>query len=103
MGSGFNFDGKIYLFYFHLSEFKVKKGQKVKAGDTIGLSGVTGNAHKTRSPHLHLEILNVYNRPGGLTNKHNPAFLINFNSIDENKRKEYIKYRYYKNGTKKKI
>jgi hypothetical protein len=34
-------DGKTYI-YGHLSEFKVKDGQHVEVGDTLGLSGNTG-------------------------------------------------------------
>lgn len=39
--------------YFHLSEFKVLPGTKVKAGDVIGLSGATG---RVEAPHLHWEL-----------------------------------------------
>lgn len=38
--------------YAHLSSAKVKVGQRVRAGDVIGLSGQTGNAN---GPHLHYE------------------------------------------------
>lgn len=40
--------------YAHLSRVKVKKGQKIDAGNTIGLLGSTG---RSTGPHLHYEIL----------------------------------------------
>ena len=40
------------VLYAHLSKTSVKVGQKVKAGDKIGLSGETGNAF---GAHLHYE------------------------------------------------
>ncbi len=39
--------------YAHLSEILVKKGQKVKRGDVIGLVGNTG---MSMAPHLHYEV-----------------------------------------------
>jgi murein DD-endopeptidase MepM/ murein hydrolase activator NlpD len=49
-------DNKNYsLYYAHLDEQLVTEGERVKAGDTIGLVGNTGNAIST-SPHLHFGI-----------------------------------------------
>lgn len=43
------------LYYAHLDEQLVRPGQKVIAGDTLGLIGNTGNA-RTTDPHLHFGI-----------------------------------------------
>jgi len=45
-------DGTLARF-LHLSEARVKKGQHVKAGQTIALSGNSGNS---TAPHLHYEL-----------------------------------------------
>jgi hypothetical protein len=43
------------LYYAHLDQQLVRPGQRVVAGDTIGLVGNTGNA-RTTDPHLHFGI-----------------------------------------------
>lgn len=43
------------LYYAHLDSIAVKQGMKVKAGDTLGYVGNTGNARFT-PPHLHFGI-----------------------------------------------
>jgi murein DD-endopeptidase MepM/ murein hydrolase activator NlpD len=40
----------IYTCYYHMSDFHVKKGQKVAKADIIGLSGKSG---RVTGPHLH--------------------------------------------------
>ncbi len=44
----------IYSCYYHLYQFFVKAGQKVKRGDVIGLSGKSG---RVTGPHLHFTIM----------------------------------------------
>ena len=46
------------LYYAHLDEQLVTAGKSVKAGDTLGLIGNTGNA-RTTPPHLHFGIYAV--------------------------------------------
>lgn len=41
----------LFSIYMHLSEYKVKEGELVSAGEVIGLAGSTGRAS---GPHLHL-------------------------------------------------
>jgi len=43
----------VYSLYLHLNSFNVKKGQSVKQGDVLGLSGNTGYSI---GPHLHFSI-----------------------------------------------
>ncbi|RLD62801.1 MAG: hypothetical protein DRI95_12530 [Bacteroidetes bacterium] len=46
---------KVYsTLYAHLKEYKIKKGDKVKKGDVIGLVGSTG---LSTAPHLHYEVM----------------------------------------------
>jgi len=51
--------------YLHLSEIKVKQGERIEAGQPIGLSGGTGRA---TGPHLHLAVRwqGVYLNPATL-------------------------------------
>ncbi|RYY89822.1 MAG: M23 family metallopeptidase [Chitinophagaceae bacterium] len=49
-------EGRAYnLYYAHLDQQWVQPGQRVKAGDTLGLVGNTGNARNT-PPHLHFGV-----------------------------------------------
>lgn len=51
---------KVLTLYAHLSEPLKLKGQWVKAGDILGLSGASGNAE---GPHVHFEVLAGKNNP----------------------------------------
>lgn len=44
----------VFTAYLHMSEPKVKQGQKVQKGDLIGLVGSTG---RVTGPHLHLSLI----------------------------------------------
>ncbi len=94
----------IYLIYMHLSEFKCKRGDKVKAGDLIALAGVTGNAEGTRGPHLHFEIATVrypYNEKRKL--RINPARAMILNSYDNKEQDEAKSYKYKIDGDHEKV
>lgn len=43
----------MYTLYGHLTSLNVKVGQAVTTGQTIGISGNTGNSY---GPHLHFEV-----------------------------------------------
>jgi murein DD-endopeptidase MepM/ murein hydrolase activator NlpD len=48
--------GKKYgVAYCHLSKQSVKNGDKLKKGDKVGETGISGNA-EINNPHLHLEV-----------------------------------------------
>jgi murein DD-endopeptidase MepM/ murein hydrolase activator NlpD len=65
--------------YAHLSAVLVTVGQAVKAGDTIALTGTSGNASAT-APHLHFEIRTTANpNPGlGATGRVDPATILGY-------------------------
>jgi murein DD-endopeptidase MepM/ murein hydrolase activator NlpD len=70
-------DGKqLYVFYAHLSDIRVKVGDKVEAGHVIGLSGCTGNAKGMntieKGSHLHFEVRTVASAGVGLAGRLNP-------------------------------
>lgn len=56
-------------YYCHLSKFSVREGQRLNAGNVVGLSGDTGN---TTAPHLHYE---ERHSPFGYYNHHKPVLV----------------------------
>lgn len=75
--------GDFSVSYCHLSEWRVKKGDCVRPGDVVGISGSTG---RSTGPHLHLTV-----RMG---RRHiNPVVLLQF--IDETRRKALEKLSNY--------
>ena len=65
-----------YIFYAHLNRVDVKDGQRVKAGDVIGLTGSTGNAKGmdkiSNGAHLHFEVRNDWILGTGLEGREDP-------------------------------
>lgn len=50
----------VFIKYNHLNEVHVKIGDRIKAGDIIGLNGNTGNAADDDIiPHIHLQVFNT--------------------------------------------
>lgn len=47
------YDGQHTFHTAHHSKVEVKTGQKVKAGDLLGLSGASGSKENTYAPHVH--------------------------------------------------
>lgn len=67
-------DGMVSL-YAHLSEIKVKVGQKVSLETLLGTMGATGNASGV---HLHLELHNgAYKYPPAGSNPYTATWIIN--------------------------
>lgn len=71
-----------FAFYAHLDRIDVKPGQKVSAGQQLGLSGDTGNAKGmtsiSKGAHLHFEIRTVQSPSLGLVGRIDPEPFINF-------------------------
>ncbi len=66
----------LLFYYAHLDKQLCRPGQLVKAGDTLGLIGFTGNAHSSE-PHLHYGVYTdrfIDPYPYVYDLKHKPAF-----------------------------
>ena len=81
-----------YTNHAHLSKIKVRSGQKVKAGQLIGLCGSTG---RSTGPHLHFEI-----HLGRKWNRVNPKpYLDNINKSKKENKTKTINYKIGKTYT----
>ncbi|MBO7149237.1 MAG: M23 family metallopeptidase [Clostridia bacterium] len=69
------------IYYCHLKERRVKAGERVKAGDVIGIMGSTG---KSTGPHLHFEV-----RPNNASASNAAIYLNLPNAICEISEKHY--------------
>lgn len=87
-GENYAYNSKVkYIRYAHLSSALVKIGDNVKAGQVIAKTGSTGNASKTRGPHLHFEM--AFEMKGrGLVNRVNPEMYFVIKSKEEMTNKE---------------
>ena len=87
-------DGTVAL-YSHLTKggVLVKKGDIIQVGDTIGMSGNTGNTGGL--PHLHFSIHPCNELPGLPNAKECPSIPINFKNTDANPN-GLLTRRYYK-------
>jgi murein DD-endopeptidase MepM/ murein hydrolase activator NlpD len=67
----------LFAHYAHLSRFDVKPGDKVKAGQQIGLTGSSGNAVSMSGvdKHLHFEIRTMPLAGRGLANRYSPMIV----------------------------
>ncbi len=67
-----------YAFYAHLSQIDVKEGETVKKGDTIGKTGITGNAKsfKGLDQHLHFECRTSAKLGKGLSGRLSPNNIV---------------------------
>ena len=70
----------VYAFYAHLSKVSVKACEQVKAGQTIGATGDSGNAKGMRGEdcHLHFEVRTNPNAGLGLGGRLDPRNFVRY-------------------------
>jgi hypothetical protein len=80
-GGNFNPKAEVFLLrYAHLKDILVKKGQKVKVGDVIGKTGISGVIEGTKDPHLHF---NMYSDKKSNPYLVNPAYYVYWKEIGD--------------------
>ncbi len=80
-GNSFDPNSNIfYLRYAHLEDILVKKGDKVKAGQVIAKSGISGVIEGTKDPHLHF---NIYSDVKSNAYLVNPAYYVYWKEIGD--------------------
>ncbi|WP_064967203.1 M23 family metallopeptidase [Tenacibaculum ovolyticum] len=80
-GGNFNPKSEVFLLrYAHLKDILVKKGQKVKVGDVIGKTGISGVIEGTKDPHLHF---NMYSDKKSNPYLVNPAYYVYWKEIGD--------------------
>ncbi|MCF0223629.1 MAG: peptidoglycan DD-metalloendopeptidase family protein [Fibrobacter sp.] len=89
--------------YAHLASWKVKEGDTVKAGDTIGIGG---NSGRSFGAHLHFEMKynGIYIDPatvfdfneGTYKNESHTVWVASIQATEDEYQKELAKHRYYK-------
>ena len=77
----FNKNSNFFLLRFcHLEDILVKVGDKVKTGDVIGKSGISGVIAGTSDPHLHFNIYSDEKKNAFLVN---PAYYVYWKEISD--------------------
>ncbi|MBP3140619.1 peptidoglycan DD-metalloendopeptidase family protein [Aliivibrio fischeri] len=71
---------QLYLMYAHLDSFdsNIKKGVKVKSGDVIAKTGMSGIMNGTHAPHLHFEVKTKSTFYSGDMGRCNPSLFVDF-------------------------
>jgi murein DD-endopeptidase MepM/ murein hydrolase activator NlpD len=73
---------ELTILYAHLNSSSLKKGDVIKQGDLIALSGRTGNAYNVKFPHVHIEVREngiIKNPENYISTKFNSAGVSNGN------------------------
>ena len=76
----YNQNKQLYIMYAHLDSFdsNIKVGGKVKSGDIIGKTGVSGVKGGTHAPHLHFEVKTRSSVKKDDMGRCNPSLFVDF-------------------------